>query len=121
MIDKQLAQLRADKGVYKKEVAKYLDVHESTYGKYELGHRTPDLGTVAKLADYFDVTADYLIGRTDTPHPREEQKDKSVSDNPDIRIVARAGKRLSVAQAAEIRRYAEFMFPEAFQDEKDEK
>lgn len=41
----------------------------SAYGNYELGQREPDIKTLNKLADYFYVTVDYLLGRTAPPHP----------------------------------------------------
>jgi len=60
-----LKELREDKGLTRKEVAKHLDIHESTYGKYELGHLKPSLEMIEKVADFFDVSIDYLIGRTE--------------------------------------------------------
>lgn len=42
-------------------------------------------------------------------------------DNPDIRMIARAGKKMTPEQAENLRKYAEFMFPEAFNDKKREK
>jgi repressor LexA len=53
---------------YKKdryELAKFLNVSYSTIAKYESGLRSPDKETLNKLANYFNVSVDYLLGRTD--------------------------------------------------------
>lgn len=59
-----LAELRTEKGIYQKELAAYLNVSIGTISNYEKGIHFPDLNTLCKLADYFGVTTDYLLGRT---------------------------------------------------------
>lgn len=49
------------------EVSKILGIHNSTYGKYELGVREPDVQMINKMADLYNVDVDWLIGRTDNP------------------------------------------------------
>lgn len=61
----RLRELRMSKGVNQKEVAKMLNVDRSTYGKYETGDSSPDYDKLTKLADYFSVTIDYLLGRSE--------------------------------------------------------
>ena len=58
-----LKKLRADKGVFQKDVAKYLGIDRTTYVKYERGDSEPNLEALGKLATYFDVTIDELLGR----------------------------------------------------------
>lgn len=53
------------------DIAKYLGITVSAYGNYELGQREPDIATLNKLADYFDVSVDYLLGRTEIPNAYE--------------------------------------------------
>lgn len=72
MYSQRLEELRTDKGLTKKEVAKILGIHESTYGKYELGKREPDFDMFNRLAQYYDVSADYLLGRSDVPNPKND-------------------------------------------------
>ena len=62
---KILKELRAEKGFTQKEVADSLGVSKNCYAGYEQGYREPDLKTFRKIADYFGVSADYLLGRTD--------------------------------------------------------
>ena len=62
-----LKQLRAQKGIYQKELAAYLKVSIGTVSNYEQGTHEPDLDTLIKFAEYYDVSVDYLLGRTACP------------------------------------------------------
>ena len=59
-----LAKLRKEKGVLQKEVATYLNMTVATVSNYEKGVHMPDLNTLIMLADFFDVSTDYLLQRT---------------------------------------------------------
>lgn len=61
---KLLAQLRKEKGILQKEVAKHLNMTVATISNYEKGVHLPDLNTLIMLADFFDVSTDYLLQRT---------------------------------------------------------
>ena len=74
MLGTRLQELRKSKGLSKKALASILDVHETTYGKYELGHREPNADTIKQLAEYFGVTTDYLLGSADDPAPADAKK-----------------------------------------------
>ncbi len=67
-VNEILLRLRIEKGVYQKELASYLKVSIGTISNYEKGIHSPDLNTLCMLADYFDVTTDYLLGRTTSRH-----------------------------------------------------
>ena len=56
-----LRELRTKKGVYQKDVAKYLGVDRTTYVKYERGDSEPSIDIIKKLANYFDVTVDFFV------------------------------------------------------------
>lgn len=60
-----LAKLRKERGILQKELANYLNVTVATISNYEKGVRAPDYETLIKLADFFDVSTDYLLQRTD--------------------------------------------------------
>lgn len=59
----RLKELREAKGLTQKEVAEIIGYSEISYARYEKGEREPDISTLCKLAEYFNVTVDYLIGR----------------------------------------------------------
>ena len=50
-----------------KAMAEYLGVSERAYQHYEAGTREPNFDLTVKIADYFKVSVDYLLGRTDNP------------------------------------------------------
>lgn len=59
--------LRTKKSVTQLTIAEYLDVTPRTIRFYETGERKPDFDGLIKLADYFNVSIDYLVGRSDDP------------------------------------------------------
>ncbi|MBS6476063.1 MAG: helix-turn-helix transcriptional regulator [Clostridiales bacterium] len=62
MFKEQLKQLREERNLTQAQLAKELDVSQGTIGNWERGIREPDFKTVKMLADYFEVTTDYLLG-----------------------------------------------------------
>ncbi|MBN8236862.1 helix-turn-helix transcriptional regulator [Halobacillus kuroshimensis] len=69
MLHKRLIQMRKEKKLTQLELAQQLDISRSRLSQYELGTRQPDNDMLNKLADFFDVTVDYLLGRTNQPNP----------------------------------------------------
>ena len=61
----RLRELRNEKGLSQKELANILQTTNSSVCDWEKGRSQPDLITLAKIACYFDVSADYLLGLTD--------------------------------------------------------
>lgn len=61
----RLRELRGKKGVTQSQVAEYLGLKLRAYQYYESGEHRPEYEKLMALADYFDVTTDYLLGRTD--------------------------------------------------------
>ena len=61
----RLKEIRANSRMKQREVAEYLEVKLRTYQGYEMGKSEPSIKKLIALADYFDVTLDYLMGRTD--------------------------------------------------------
>lgn len=62
----RLASLRNDRDIKQKDIAELLNVSASTPSHYELGIHAPDIDALIKLADYFNVTIDYLVGRSNS-------------------------------------------------------
>lgn len=61
----RLRLLRSEKNITQSTLAQIILVPRVTYAHYELGKRTPDLDTIIRLARYYCVTVDYLIGNSD--------------------------------------------------------
>ena len=64
MIFQNIRNLREDNDKTQQELADYLHINQTTYSKYELGKISITIEVFIKLADYYDVTVDYLLGRT---------------------------------------------------------
>ena len=62
----RIRDLREDRDLKQKQIAEYLVCDQSLYSKYERGERPVPLDVIVKLADYYGVSVDYLIGRSDT-------------------------------------------------------
>lgn len=63
MDGKRLKELRKSKGITQQQLANILNVDLSSIGKWELHDFTPNKTTLIQLADFFNVTIDYLLGR----------------------------------------------------------
>lgn len=59
----RLKELRNNKKLNQQQLATLLNVTQTTYGRYELETSEPNIETLCKLADYYNVTLDYLVGR----------------------------------------------------------
>ena len=64
MFTARLTELRKQKGLTQDELGKILGFRDSPISQYETGKRRPDQETLTKIPDYFDVTTDYLLGRS---------------------------------------------------------
>lgn len=60
----RLKELRAEKGATQKEVAEFISCSPLVYSRYEREEREPDIDTLCRLADYFGVSVDYIVERT---------------------------------------------------------
>ncbi|WP_142247960.1 helix-turn-helix domain-containing protein [Alkalihalobacterium alkalinitrilicum] len=75
MFGDRLAKLRTDKKLTQSDFASKLGIPRSTYSNYENGKRQPDFETLQKIADFFEVTTDYLLGRSDKPKFEDKPKE----------------------------------------------
>lgn len=65
----RIRDLREDHDLKQKHLAEMLQVHQSTYSDYELGKLNIPVAVLHKLADFYHVSVDYLLGRTDVKEP----------------------------------------------------
>lgn len=70
----RLKELRTSKGLTMEQLGKKIESTRGTISNFENGNKKPSLDMLIKLADYFDVSIDYLVGRTDDPklHQKED-------------------------------------------------
>ncbi len=66
-LGERLKLLRKEKNLSQRNMAKLLKMGYSTLGMYETDKRSPDYPTLHRLADFFNVSVDYLLGRTNNP------------------------------------------------------
>ena len=62
----KLKELRAEKNISQNTLATLVGISRTAYANYEQGTREPSIDVIITLCDFFDVPADYLIGRTDS-------------------------------------------------------
>ncbi len=70
----RIRDLRNDHDLTQEQVAKILNVKQNTYSQYEIGLVSFPLEAVMKLAVFYDVSIDYLVGLTDEPKPYPRKK-----------------------------------------------
>ncbi len=79
----RLRELRIEKGLLQSDIAKIINKGERTVGFYETGERDMNTETLAILSDFFNVSIDYLLGKTDIKNP-----EKVNIDDADIAFVS---------------------------------
>ena len=65
----RLRDLREDTDTKQQELAEYLHIKQNTYSQYENGQGQPPIPVLIKLAKFYGVSVDYLLGLTDNPKP----------------------------------------------------
>ncbi|MEQ2871172.1 helix-turn-helix transcriptional regulator [Ligilactobacillus ruminis] len=100
MIGQRIRDLRKQKRMSQTELAKSAGVSQTTVTAWETGKAEPSSSAVARLADIFNVTTDYLLGR---PNKQETKKDDVELSDDDV-IMTWRGKPLSDEDRELIRR-----------------
>lgn len=99
MLGKRLKELREERKYLQIDIANMLGVSRSTYTQYETGKSEPDFSTVSKLTEIFNVSMDYLFGKTD------------IRNYDDIETIAahHDGEDWSEEELADIEKFKEFV------------
>ena len=82
MFQIRLKKLREATGLSQYSFAKQFGVAQSTVGSWEAGKREPNFATAQRLADFFNVSVDYLLGRTDEKSPAPQEPSASLAYSP---------------------------------------
>lgn len=81
----RLRYLREEKGLKQTELAKLLNLQSSaTISQYETTDRIPDAYILQHLAEIFDCSTDYLLGRSDKRNTPEQKIKNAISDDPEL-------------------------------------
>lgn len=80
MLTKRLKSLRESKQLTQQELADKLNLSRVRYNNYETGKRSPDYDTLQVIANFYDVSIDYLLGNTDNPNSEIVLTDKDEKD-----------------------------------------
>lgn len=72
----RLRDLREDKDLLQKDIAEILGITQTVYSRYERGFQTIPVAHLLKLADYYDTSTDYILGRTNNRAPYERRHTK---------------------------------------------
>lgn len=75
-----LAELRKDKNLKQKDLAELLNLSIGTISNYETGSHEPDFTTLNKLADFFHVSTDFMLGRTTLPYDISRLNEPLIGD-----------------------------------------
>lgn len=80
MIGERLKMLRKEKGLTMKEIGKIIGVSDAAWTKYETNRAEPSIESLIKIADYFQVSLDFLLGRTNIREPQFVEKANTLSE-----------------------------------------
>lgn len=84
MLADRLKELRKIKKKTQQDIADHLGITRPAYTAYEQGNRNPDYDLLSKLANYFDVSTDYLLGREEKPQGANQQEFEAWLNDPRI-------------------------------------
>ena len=76
----RLRELRTEKSLFQKDVAAYLGIDRTTYVKYESGASEPPIETLIKLCNYYGVSLDYLVGKSNEKEIPDDEADRVRSE-----------------------------------------
>ena len=101
----RLKRLRQNKNLYQKDVAAAINIDRTTYVKYEKGSSEPDASTLIALANFFEVSTDYLVGN--------KSIDKPISKGVKIPVFGRVAAGIPIDAIEDILDYEEITEEEA--------
>ena len=103
-----ISELRAEKGIYQKELADYLKVSIGTISNYEQGIHNPDFDTLCSIADFYEVSLDYLLGRTKI-RASIDNLDRKLTDNYTLADLLNTTLQLDTASTRSLVEYIDLL------------
>lgn len=71
-MNNKIRKLRESRGLSQGEAAKRMGIARTTYSNYEAGNREPDFDTIKRIANFYDVSVDFLLGGSDKSYNDED-------------------------------------------------
>ncbi|WP_036372618.1 helix-turn-helix domain-containing protein [Neomoorella thermoacetica] len=100
----KIKQLRKKKDLTQDELASILHVNRATLANWEINRAVPDPATLQRLADFFNVSVDYLLGRTDNPN-LSQHRSTIEDDWPEVsNVLRRCGRKPTLEERRRIAR-----------------
>ena len=99
IFSERLRELRQSKLLSQSQLADALNISKSAVSMYELGKREPDLDTLERIADFFNVDINYLLGKEDGSmyylDPEAAEIAQEVQQRPELKILFDATRKVS--------------------------
>ncbi|MED2785637.1 helix-turn-helix domain-containing protein [Bacillus thuringiensis] len=108
VLGNRMRHLREINNLSQKRLADILGLTNTQLSRYERGERNPDPETIKLIADYFDVTTDYLHGRTNNIN-HTQNNFKNILDDPELGLWFKDIKEASPEKREELKRFWEFI------------
>lgn len=102
-------ELCADKGLSPTKAAVNMGISRSAVSAWKKGDRTPQGESLAKIADYFDVTVDYLLEKTDQKEKASAQKSEGITDEDLKFALFDAPEEITDDIMDEVKRFAKYV------------
>lgn len=118
MLGERLRSLRNSLGKTQSEVAKELGISRAAYSHIENNRNEPDNSLLVRMADYYKVTTDYLLGRSVPDWATEEDVmdlEETLTTN---EIIEYGGKKLTAEEKEQVRRLIEAIFWESLEEKR---
>ncbi|AXQ77758.1 helix-turn-helix transcriptional regulator [Streptococcus sp. H49] len=109
MFPERLKVLRKEAGLTQKQIAEKLNMSQPAYLSWEKGKREPSAKTLEKFATFFNVSTDYLLGKTDDKRTPEKILEDDIDESLD-RSVAYNGNPISDHDRAVIKEFLKNYF-----------
>ena len=107
---RRLKELRNKKGESQEAVANAIGISRARYSHYENNHVEPDIDLIRKLADYHNVDADYLLGRSNFPRQIDKGSDvERILNDPKTTIMFKDWEKMTDEQREEALTFIKFL------------
>ena len=108
MLKNKLRMLREKTGLTQKEFASKFNMSDARYNHYETGKREPDYDTLKSFADFFEVSTDFLLGRTDIDNSTIDEEFSELLNDPELLVAFKDISSLSENDKKEIINFIKF-------------